>query len=192
MDFMYIIQLVTGFLGIFLLGLTYTYIDKLEKTGCACSEHKYRKFIKNYCLFAIAFIALVMFVPPSVIPKYFGEVGKNVLLGAKVLYMIASFAFYIMAIIYARYLMKEKCKCSEDMRREIMFVYAIFELVLISTLVVGGLFLFVVGTSVGLASSVLKEGSKHADTIMEASVDPLKSAKKVSKKLGKSLSKFRG
>lgn len=189
---MYIIQLVLGFLGLFVLGLTYTYIDKLEKTGCACAEHKYRKFIKNYTIFAIVFIALVMFVPPGLVTKYFGEVGAFVFGGAKILYAIASIAFYIMVIVYARFLMKEKCKCSEDIRREIMFIYSILELLMIAFSITIGIFSFVVATSVGLAASVMKEGAKHADTIMEASVDPINSAKKVSKKIGKSLKKFRG
>lgn len=193
MDFMYVIQLVTGFLGIFLLALIYTYIEKLEKMGCACSEHKYRKFIKNYCIFAIVFTLLVMFIPHSMVSKYFGEMGTFVLAGAMILYGIASVAFYIMAIIYARYLMKEKCKCSEDIRREIMFIYAIFELVLVASLVItSGVFTGIIVTGLGVASSAVKEGNKQAETIMEASVNPIKSAKKMSKKISKSLKSLRG
>jgi hypothetical protein len=192
MDLMYIIQLVTGFLGIFVLALTYTYIDKLEKTGCACSEHKYRKFIKNYPLFAIAFIALVMFVPPSSLVGLVGPVGFWVFAALKVVFGVATIAFYIMAIIYTRYLMKEKCKCSEDMRREVLFIYSIFELIVVAFSVLFVVFMSVMATGLGMASSALKEGSKHADTIMEASVNPLKSAKKLNKQIGKSLKNFRG
>ncbi|NBS70821.1 hypothetical protein EBT31_18235, partial [bacterium] len=100
MDLAYLFTFITGSLGIFLLILTYTYIDKLEKTGCACSEHKYRKFIKNYPLFAIAFIALVMFVPPSSLVGLVGPVGFWVFAALKVVFGVATIAFYIMAIIY--------------------------------------------------------------------------------------------
>ena len=189
---MYIIQLFSGFLGIFVLALTYTYIDKLEKTGCACSEHKYRKFIKNYPLFAIAYIAIMMFIPPTALVNAFGSVGFWVFTVFKVLVGVATIAFFIMAIMYTRYLMKEKCKCSEDMRREILFIYSIFELLVIAFSVLLFVFLSVFATGLGLASSALKEGAKQTDTIMDATVNPLKSAKKLNKQLGKSLKKFRG
>lgn len=192
MNIAYIFQLVFGFLGIFVLALTYTYIDKLEKTGCACSEHKYRKFIKNYPLFAIAFIALTMFVPPTTFATLLGPVGTIVLKVVKVAFLIASIAFYVMALIYTRYLMKEKCKCSEDLRREILFAYSILELVLAAFTVLMLVFVSVFVSGLAMASSALNEGSKHADTIMENSINPIKSAKKVSKKLGKSLKNFRG
>lgn len=192
MDLAYIFQVVFGFLGIFVLALTYTYVDKLEKTGCACSEHKYRKFIKNFPLFAIAFIALLMFVPPSTFASVLGPMGALALKAVKGLFLVASITFYVMAIIYTRYLMKEKCKCSEDLRREVLFAYSILELVLAGVLIFVGVFSAVFMSGIAMASSVLNEGSKHADTMIENTVNPLKSAKKVSKKLGKSLKSFRG
>ena len=188
---MYIIQLVLGFLGIFLLGLTYTYIEKLEKTGCACSEHKYRNFVKKFSIFAIVFIAVVMFVPVDTWARALGPIGSLVLGGIKILFGVATIAFFVMTIIYVRYLMKEKCKCSEDMRREVLYLWAILEIIVIAALITVPLLSWVNATGVALASSVVKEGSKHAETVFDATVNPLKSAKKVSSNFGKTLKKLR-
>ena len=59
-------------LGIVLMVTTYMYIQKLERIACQCAEHPYRKFIKNYILFAIGFLVVTTFVPPAVADKLFG------------------------------------------------------------------------------------------------------------------------
>lgn len=186
MDLVYIFQVVLGFLGIFLLALTYTYIEKLEKTGCACSEHPYRNFIKKYCIFAIVFLAVIMFVPTSAIAML-GPVGASVVIGSKILFGIITVVFYVMAIIYVRYLMKEKCKCSEDMRREVLYIWAILEIIIIASAVLMSVMIWMVTSGTALASSAIKEGSKHAETIMDATVNPIKSVKKVPANIKKSL-----
>jgi hypothetical protein len=186
MDFLYILQLVLGFIGIIILALSYTYIDKLEKTGCACSEHPYRKFVKNYCIFAIVFLAIMILIPPSALKSLTG-VPAFAFNAVKILFAIATIIFLVMALIYTRYLMKEKCKCSEDMRREVLYVWAIVELILVAALVVLPFLVFAIAGSTVIAKSAMKEGNKYADTVIEASVNPLKSAKKVPASLKKNL-----
>ena len=49
MNVEYIANLIGSSIGIILLILTYTYIDKLERIGCDCAKHPNRDFVKNYC-----------------------------------------------------------------------------------------------------------------------------------------------
>jgi putative copper export protein len=178
----------TSFLGVFLMLLTYTYVDKLEKVKCDCAEHPYRKFIKNYILFAVVFLAVTAFLPPS---KVHGALGPlyAVLYGlVHLVYAIATFVFFIYAVKYVNYLAKEKCKCSEDVRRTVLYWWSILMIiVLVATVILPFLLTFVFG-GVGLVMSSGKSGLKSLDrTAMEASVNPLKAAKKVPGSLRSSL-----
>lgn len=191
MDIAHIVSAVIGVLGIFLLAMTYTYLDKLEKIGCACAEHPYRKFIKGYTVFAIVFLIVTIVFPPALATKTLGEtVGK--LYGLLTIpYYIATVVFFVLALIYARYLMKEKCKCSEDIRREILYIWSILEIVIISALflipILGG----VISGSLAVATNTLDKGTKSANVIRDAAVDPVASAMKVSDSVKKSLKKMK-
>jgi hypothetical protein len=187
MDLAYLLSVISGILGIFLLALTYTYIDKLEKTGCACAEHPYRNFLKKYTIFAIIFLAVMMWFPPAVAFKAFGPVAGIAIMAVKALFFFATIAFFIMALKYVRYLMKEKCKCSEDMRREVLYIWAILEIIIIAAIVIIPVIAFVSSSALALASSSAKEVQKHANSVMDAVVDPIKSIKKVPASLKKSL-----
>lgn len=191
MDLSHIVSAVVGVLGIFLLAMTYTYIDKLEKTGCACAEHPYKKYIKGYTIFAIVFLLFNMVFPPALAAKTLGtSVGK--LYGLITIpYYIATVVFFVMALIYVRYLMKEKCKCSEDVRREILYIWSILEIVLISAMFIIPLLGFLFNGSLVMATSALSQGSKSAPAIREAAVDPVSSALKVGESVKKSLKKLR-
>ena len=48
-----------------LLITTYLYIEKLEQTGCECSEHPNRQFIKTFSLFSAIFYLITVFVNPA-------------------------------------------------------------------------------------------------------------------------------
>jgi MFS family permease len=189
MDLAYIVSAIMSVLGIFLLAMTYMYIDKLEKLGCACAEHKYKRFIKGYSIFAIVFLVITMVFPPAVAAKTFGTTVGQVYALISIPYYIATIIFFILALIYVRYLMREKCKCSEDVRREILYVWAILEIVLISAFFLIPLIGFVVAGSVAMVSSTIEKGLKSAPTIRDAAVNPLKSAMKVSDSLKDSVKK---
>ena len=48
-----------------LLITTYLYIEKLEQTGCDCSEHPNRQFIKSFSIFGAIFYIITVFVNPA-------------------------------------------------------------------------------------------------------------------------------
>jgi uncharacterized protein YneF (UPF0154 family) len=59
---------------------------------------------------------------------------------ASFLFTIGTVIFFILAIKYVEYLIREKCKCSEDVRREMLYYWSIVHLSLIVLIVVIGLF----------------------------------------------------
>jgi len=119
-----------------LFGLTFMYVDKMEKTGCHCSVHPYRDFIRTYPIFAIIYLTISMFAPMFMKSGAFAVVMQI----ASFLFTIGTVIFFILAIKYVEYLIREKCKCSEDVRREMLYYWSIVHLSLIVLIVVIGLF----------------------------------------------------
>lgn len=190
MDLAYIFNVIGSLIGIILLGMTYTYIVKMEDMGCECAEHPYRDFVKKYCLFAIGFLLITMFVPVDAVVKAFGPIGSLVFKLIKVAYMLATFVFFVLAYIYVRYLTYEKCKCSEDVRREILYFASIIEIVLLTAFFVIPLVIYVSVGSFALAMGTVKFVDGKFDTVKEAAVNPLASAKKLPKALSKTVRKL--
>jgi hypothetical protein len=192
MELGHLLIVANGFLGIFLLLLAYTYIDKLEKIGCACAESKYKKFIKNFALFAVVYLFVTMLIPPNGAVQLFGAAGSFVFKVVNLAFYILSFVFFVISIVYVRNLMKEKCKCSEDVRREILYVYSIVEVIMLSLNIVFGLMLFLVSGAIGLAVATLDNIEKDGPVIRETVSNPVKSLRSVPrdfKKVAKSLKK---
>ena len=180
-------------IGIILMVVTYTYIDKLEKAECTCAEHPYKNFIKNYILFAVVFLAITAFLPPSKVVGMLGPLYGFIYVVLKWVYVIATFVFFVYALQYVRYLVKEKCKCSEDVRREVLYWWSVVEIMIFSILVLLPFLVMFVSGGVALAVASGKDAMRNlATTSMEASVNPLKSAKKLPGSLRKSLKKVIG
>lgn len=184
MDIIQLAMVLLSFVGIILLGVTYFYIDKLEKMPCECARHPYQRFVKTYPLFAIAYLALTMFLLPSVGA---GKMLGGVLAVAQFIYTIATIAFFIMALMYIRYLKAAKCACSESMTREIIYIWSILELVILLSLIVVGVIMFIVSGAFALAVGTVGKVNDSARTVQEAAVNPLKSARKVPGALRKTL-----
>lgn len=108
--------------------LTYLYVDKMERTGCACSVHPYRSFIRTFPMFAVVYLLITMFAP-----MFMGKSGAFAMVMQLLSFMftIGSIIFFILAIKYIEYLIREKCKCSEDNRREMLYYWSIVHLALI-------------------------------------------------------------
>ena len=117
-----LLSTIIGIIGVFLLVLVYTYVDKLEKIGCDCSSHPYRKYIKGFSIFAIIYVVFMFIIPASVAIRTFGKDMAFVYAIAHVIFAILAIVFFVYSLLYTRYLMKEKCKCSEDSRREILYL----------------------------------------------------------------------
>lgn len=183
LDISYIAGIILGSIGIILLFTTYLYIEKLEQIGCPCSKHPYRGFIKGYCMFAIIYILLTMFIPPKALVDAVGPVGVIVYFAAKVIFTITTLIFFVLAFIYARFLMNEKCKCSEDVRREVLYIWAITEIVILGAAIVIPFMLYNIGTALAYIVSSMKEMRKDADFVEDVLVNPIKNISRVSKDL---------
>ena len=171
-------------IGVVLMGLTYTYIDKLERINCACAEHPYKKFIKNYIIFAICFLLVTAFLPPSVVIGFIGPVYGLIYLAIKWIYVIATIVFFIYALRYVQYLTREKCKCSEDIRRDVLYWWSITQLVIFAILVI---LPFIMMFTVGAFALAVKSGkgaiSNLDKTVMMTSINPVKGMKNASSAL---------
>ena len=126
----YIGSLIINLLIFVLITIIYLYINKLEQIGCDCSNNPDRTFIKTYSIVALVFLLFTAFVSIEVIGKMMGSVIAMLYsLLIVVFYMI--FIYYIYTTFtYVRYLINEKCKCSEDISREIIMMGTFIELVL--------------------------------------------------------------
>ena len=196
MDISQMLAIAISFLGIFLLLMIYTYVDKLEKTGCACSEKPYRSFIKYFPIFAVVYLVFTMALPPSSAVKMFGSTGSLMYMLLRAAFFVLFFVFFVLVIVYVRALIKSKCECSEDVRREVMYIYAILEVVLLSLSVVFVLLESIIQGSFAIGMNTLKEMSNDAGEVNSTVKNPIKALTKVpgnlnkiSKSLKKTLSK---
>lgn len=140
-----IINFVLRFLILILFVAVYTYIIKLEDTGCACSEHESRTFLKNFSLFSFLYLIVTMFVSPQVLFRKAGSVGASLYVLLDLIYIVLSIVFFWQTIAYTRFLVNEKCKCSEDYRRELIMWGSFIEVILIVMLLLINLLLPVIG-----------------------------------------------
>lgn len=131
----YIANFIVNLFIFILLACVYTYIQKLENEGCECvlaTYYPYIGFIKNFSIFALIFLIFIMFIPPgTILAEIFGKEMTG-------LYLLVIFIFYItfagwvfITMTYTRKLITEKCKCSEDLRRELVYAGTTIEMILI-------------------------------------------------------------
>ena len=181
-----------GLLGIFLMMVFYTYLDRLEKMGCVCAEHPYRKFIKTYTMVAVGFLIFFTLFPVGMLTKMFGETFGFLYSIVLFLYTIGTIVFWIYALIYIRYLMREKCLCSEDVRREVMFGWAILEIVVLSILLCTILFNILKSASIGTAMGKISRAAFKTlpNKVVRSQIDPLRASKDAYKTGKKSLKKI--
>lgn len=171
-------------IGVVLMGLTYTYIDKLERINCACAEHPYKNFIKKYIIFAICFLLVTAFLPPSMVVGFAGPVYGMIYLIIKWIYVIATVVFFVYSLRYVQYLTREKCKCSEDIRRDVLYWWSITQIVIFAILIVLPFILMVATGGFALAVKSGKSVVSNLDkTVMMTAVNPVKGAKKASSML---------
>jgi predicted PurR-regulated permease PerM len=124
-----IIQAIFAILLIIIL----SYIYKLENMGCECSEHPNKEFIKNFTIVALAYFLITSIISLKSVAESMGFVVVQLL-------SIATFVFFLMFVVYiyyafdyVRYLTNEKCKCSEDISRDIISVGTMISLFLFLT-----------------------------------------------------------
>lgn len=180
----YILQLINKIIIILLLVFVYTYLTSLEAKGCECAQSPNSNFIKNFTIFAIFYLLLTMFVPDSVIAE---NLGTTVLVFKNFVDFIFVFVFvyYIYIVFqYTRYLVNEKCKCSVDVRREIIMIGFLVEFALIFILF---LLHFIIAVISSVFLTVVRELYSNSDEIRGIIRDPVGSLSKVPKTIKKDI-----
>ena len=162
--------------------IAYIYIDKLEQTGCVCAEHPNKDFIKSFSLFGATFLLITMFVNPSMIEKNSPLMMVYAFIELMFLLMVG-FYFYF-TIEYVRYLVNEKCKCSESMTREFIMYGSIIEFILILIIFLHSMVIPVVSTC-AISTLDSLDGTKKG--INKAVRDPITSFKELPKNMKKTL-----
>lgn len=188
MDIAQMLSIAISFLGIFLLLMIYTYIDKLEKTGCACSESSTRSFIKYFPIVAVIYLVLTMAMPTSALISIFGSSGSFIYMLVRAAFFILFFVFFVLVIIYVRNLIKMKCECSEDIRREVTYIYAILEVVLLSLSVIFVLLESIVQGAFAIGMNTVKTMAHDSSSVSDTVKNPLKAMRNVPSNL-KTISK---
>lgn len=177
----YVMNFLMGLFGVIVLAMTYTYIDKMERMGCACSEYKYRGFIKSWSVIALGVVLVMMFAPVKLVHQMSSQLGQAYAAMSAV-FLAVHLVYIVMTLMYIDHLMKEKCKCSEDVRRELLYYWfwvralAIFGTILIS---------IIVPLSMTSVATINREGSQ----IMRSTINPANSLRDI-RKIPKSLKKF--
>jgi ABC-type multidrug transport system fused ATPase/permease subunit len=115
---------------VLLLIIIWSYIYKLENIGCACSEHSNKEFIKNFTIIALVYFFITAFIPMKTIAKNMGNIIVQLLAFGSFVFFLTFVVYIYYSFDYVRYLMNEKCKCSEDLRRDIIAIGTMISLFL--------------------------------------------------------------
>ena len=109
-------------LQLLLQGFIINYLFQLEKTGCECAMDYKRTYILSYLVINMVFVVLSMF---SNILKYTSnnKVGSFLLS----LYSVGGLLNIAFIIEYVNMLKAKKCNCSESVYRDLMYVFAIID-----------------------------------------------------------------
>lgn len=181
----YILKFIYSILTIILLVFIYTYLTSLESKGCLCATTSNTAFIKGFTLFAIIYLIFTGFIPDRIIEKTFGVSVFSLYKFIDIIFVLV-FIYYIYTVFqYTRYLVNEKCKCSEDIRREIIMIGSLIEFGLIFLLFLLHIIIFTIGS---VAYNVVKEINDNTDNVREVIRDPLGSLTKVPKTINKEIS----
>lgn len=179
----YIANFIVNLFIFILLASVYTYIEKLEASGdCDCAfKYKHVGFIKSFSIFSLIFIIFIMVIPPGyILADIFGKSITG-------LYLLIIFIFYVvfaiyifMTMTYTRTLISEKCKCSEDIRRELIFAGSTIEMILIVLL----LLVLIVFPIIISGISIFFKNAKVITSTIEANLkNPVKGIKQVPNQL---------
>ena len=136
-------MLVGGIIGLIINVSALTWLHKLEEMNCACSEHWMRGYIKYYLyvIIPIFCIGLLINIYLYIFDYNIVDLNNNdVFIFYKSFTNIVSlfgFANIFIVIIFINRLKEINCECSEDIKREIYWIYNI-----ILASIIGGALLF--------------------------------------------------
>lgn len=107
------------------------WINKLDTMNCACSESYMRSYIKYYLYFIIVInsidIILFMYLYTNNISllELTGNSLYKIYGSFKLIFSIFSIINIVIVIIFINKLKELNCECSEDIRREVYWIYNI-------------------------------------------------------------------
>jgi len=156
---------------------------KLETTGCVCSLHPYRDIIKSFTVFAFVVIIIISIVPTSVVAKSFGHTSAVIFTILKLIFYMVCIVYFYMVLIYTRFLVNEKCKCSDDIRREILTAGAIIEIIV---LFIGLLLVVILPIIFGSLIYITQNYEKLEKEMSTSLMKPLRSLKNIPSKISQS------
>lgn len=167
------VSVVGKIIGFILLVVAYMYIDKLEKTGCDCAEHPYRKPIKKFLTFAIIYFLITVFLPPALAVDMLGPVAGIIYVVVDIIFTLVALVFFVLMMRYTKYLSVEKCKCSEGNTREILYIYSILEVIILSLLVILPILTSIVKGAFALAVTTVKDVQSKTGTVTDSVFNPI-------------------
>lgn len=124
-------SIVGNIFGIAIAIMAYTWLINLEKINCACSESWMRKYIKYYLIVYIALFGISLFVNVAIylLDMNLTEIRSNplIIIFNTLISIFNIFAIpnIIISIIFITKLKEMNCECSEDIKREVYWVYNI-------------------------------------------------------------------
>lgn len=108
---------VAGIVSILLFAYIVTFLIKLERTGCKCAMDWRRTYILWYCVYTVALATMVIFNPHN----------TSISLALAPITFILGILFIVFTFQYVHKLKNEKCACSDDLARTIMYLIAIID-----------------------------------------------------------------
>ena len=160
----------------------YSYVIKLEDVGCACSEHPNKEFIKQFSILAFIVLLVLIFLPPNFVADTFGNLIAGLFTVVKFIFYMICIVYFYMILDYTRYLVNEKCKCSEDIRRELIMAGSIVE---ISLMVMVLLVIMILPLLFNSVTYILQNFDSAEKGLGDAVKKPFKSIKNLPSKFKK-------
>jgi uncharacterized membrane protein len=176
----YIANVVLNLFVFLLLLAVYSYIVKLENISCACAQHPNKDFIKNFSLFALVFLGIITFVPMGTIISTFGTTVAGLFAFVKFIFYIVCIVYFYMILDYTRYLVNEKCKCSDDYRRSLIMAGSVIEIIILFLILLVIIILPIIFNSVSVIVRNMDGLEKELSTAVR---NPYESVKKIPKEL---------
>jgi predicted PurR-regulated permease PerM len=167
-------SLIIQMIFVILLIIIYAYLNKLENVGCECAEHPNKEFIKNFTIIALLYFFITAFISIKSIAR-----------------AIATFVFFLLFVVYiyyafdyVRYLTNEKCKCSEDMSRDIIAIGTMISLFLFLTLLFT---VIIIPILISTLTSLLSRIELFEDEVERTIRNPMRTLKSTPDRIAKSV-----
>ena len=184
----YIVSVFIKLITIILFGLTYSYITNLEAKGCKCDKSGDSNFIKSFSLFGIIFLFVFMFIPHKLIYNTAGPSLSILINCIEIIFLVVSIYWFYVTYRYTRYLVNEKCKCSNDIRREIIMIGSLIEFIIIFFVFILGLLLSIIGVTMATTINYMVNNKNSIYDILE---NPIKATKSIPSKLKENASSLK-